>query len=99
MINKNEFEYQLIKDNNVYNYLKWSMAGGGVRILTDILCEKDSDSLILAFISDCQKDNRTILPLSKTAQLFFDNNPSYIYLLKTLDSDYIKTQRDLIDKN
>lgn len=43
MINRTEYTYELIENEKVVNELKWSMAGGGVRILTDIQSKESMD--------------------------------------------------------
>lgn len=46
----------------VVNELKWSMAGGGVRILTDIQSKESMDLLMEAFIKDCKEEEKRYYP-------------------------------------
>ena len=92
MIKRTEYTYKLIENDKVINELKWSMAGGGVRILTEIRSEASVERLMSAFIKDCKEEERTILPLSIYGQNYFNNHPEEVSILKSLDIEFIKKQ-------
>lgn len=92
MINRTEFTYELIKNNKVINKLKWSMAGGGVRILTEIQSKESMDLLMEAFIKDCKEEEKTILPLAILGQSYFQRHPHEEGILKSLDTIFLKEQ-------
>lgn len=99
MIKIKEYSYEYLIDNQKVNQLSWSMAGGGVRIITQIDSNEFVDALMAAFIIDCKRDNRTILPLSKKAQDYFQRNPEEGKMLKGLDIPFIKKQREKANLN
>ena len=92
MINRKEYSYELIEKNEIINRLKWSMAGGGVRILTKIDNPSGSDKLMKQFIEDCKEEDRTILPLSIIGQEYFEKHLGEVGILKSLDVAFIKEQ-------
>lgn len=90
MIEREGYYYYLKHDSEILNTLKWSMAGGGVRILTSISSDVGISKLIEAFITDCQKEKRTILPLSVRAQNYFKDHEEKNFILKSLDVEFLK---------
>lgn len=90
MIKRTEYGYELLENDDKINELTWSMAGGSVRILTDIKTDQGVALLMTRFIKDCQSEERTILPLNRRGQIFFEDNPSYETLLKGIDVAYLK---------
>lgn len=92
MINRTEYTYELIQNNKVVNELKWSIAGGGVRILTEIRSEESMDVLMVAFIRDCIEEEKTILPLAILGQNYFKRHQHEAGILKSLDTIFLKGQ-------
>ena len=92
MINRTEYTYELIENEKVVNELKWSMAGGGVRILTDIQSKESMDLLMEAFIKDCKEEEKTILPLAILGQSYFKSHQHEVGILKSLDTIFLKEQ-------
>lgn len=92
MINRTEYTYELIENEKVVNELKWSMAGGGVRILTDIQSKESMDLLMEAFIKDCKEEEKTILPLAILGQSYFKSHQHEVDILKSLDTIFLKEQ-------
>ncbi|MBO0436288.1 hypothetical protein [Vagococcus fluvialis] len=74
------------------NELKWSMAGGGVRILIEIQSSVGVDLLMKQFILDCENEETTILPLAILSQTYFKSHQHEGGILKSLDTIFLKEQ-------
>lgn len=82
-------EMILKKEGIIVNKLKWSIAGGNTRLITEVLSEKNLEELMSEFIDNCASDKAQIIPLDVLASQYFEKNHIDCELLRGLDRKLI----------
>ncbi|MGX7023646.1 hypothetical protein [Vagococcus hydrophili] len=85
MVIRRDASYEMVKNDVIVNQLLWSVTENNIRIIEEIYCEDHLNELMNAFISDAQYDNQLIIPLSPLAQFYFENEPTFNYLIQPLE--------------